>query len=65
MIWSGALMLSHLTHNLGAGKAAHDAIVKAIEQVLREGPWTPDMGGKADTTEVGRAVEAALLAQKG
>ncbi|MEY4749485.1 MAG: hypothetical protein RIQ60_1699 [Pseudomonadota bacterium] len=65
MIWSGALMLSYLTHDQGAGKAAHDAIVLAIEQVLREGPWTPDMGGQADTTEVGKAVEAALLKQPG
>ena len=34
MIWSGALMLDFLTQGQGAGRAAHDAIVKAIEAVL-------------------------------
>jgi len=38
MIWSGALMLDFLTHGQGAGRAAHDAIVAAIEAVLRDGP---------------------------
>jgi tartrate dehydrogenase/decarboxylase / D-malate dehydrogenase len=60
MIWSAALMLDHLTHGQGAGHAAHDAIVTAIEQVLREGPRTPDLGGTADTTQMGEAVLAAL-----
>src|SRR6202789_4382368 len=41
-IWSGAMMLDHLGY-----PAAHDAIVKAIEQVTEHGPRTPDMGGKA------------------
>ena len=41
MIWSGALMLDFLTQGQGAGRAAHDAIVGAIEAVLREGPRTP------------------------
>jgi tartrate dehydrogenase/decarboxylase/D-malate dehydrogenase len=40
MIWSGALMLDFLTQSQGAGRAAHDAIVQAIEAVLREGPRT-------------------------
>ncbi len=60
MIWSAALMLNHLTHGQGAGKAAHDAIVAAIEQVLRSGPRTPDLGGSANTTEMGEAVVRAL-----
>ncbi len=54
-IWCGAMMLAHL------GRAdAHDAILKAIEQVTAHGPRTPDMGGSASTTDVGKAIEAAL-----
>ncbi|GAA3994048.1 tartrate dehydrogenase [Comamonas faecalis] len=56
MVWSGALMLDHLTGGQGAGRAAHDAIVSAIEAVLRSGPRTPDLGGSAGTTEVGEAI---------
>jgi tartrate dehydrogenase/decarboxylase/D-malate dehydrogenase len=54
-IWSGAMMLDHLGY-----KAAHDAIVKAIEQVTEQGPRTPDMGGTATTSEIGKAVMDAL-----
>ena len=54
-IWSGAMMLEHLGH-----REASDAVLGAIEKVLREGPRTPDMGGHASTTEVGRAVAEAL-----
>ena len=61
MIWSGALMLDFLGQGSGAGRAAHDAIVHAIEQVLASGPRTPDMGGTASTEDLGRAV-AALVA---
>jgi hypothetical protein len=32
---------------------AHDAIVSAVERCLVDGPRTPDMGGTADTTQVG------------
>ena len=56
MIWSGALMLDFLTHGTGAGRAAHDAIVHAIERVLVEGPRTGDLGGKASTAELGHAI---------
>jgi len=56
MIWSGALMLDFLTHGSGAGRAAHDAIVHAIERVLVEGPRTGDLGGQASTSELGRAI---------
>lgn len=55
MIWSGALMLDFLGE-----KAAHDAMLKAIEQVLATGPRTPDLGGKASTTEMGEAVAALI-----
>jgi tartrate dehydrogenase/decarboxylase/D-malate dehydrogenase len=51
MIWSGALMLDFLGE-----RAAHDAILRAIEQVLVEGPRTRDLGGLASTTEMGRAI---------
>ena len=40
--------------------AAHDAIVKAIEQVTEHGPRTPDMGGTATTSDIGKAVVEAL-----
>ena len=56
MVWSGAMMLDFLTHSTGAGRAAHDLMVKAIEKVLVDGPRTPDMGGKASTTEMGEAL---------
>ena len=51
MIWSGALMLDFLGE-----KAAHDHIMAAIEDTLRSGPRTPDMGGTASTPEVGAAI---------
>ncbi len=54
-IWSGAMMLEHLGH-----RAAADDVLRAIETVLTEGPRTPDMGGRATTTELGRAVAQAL-----
>src|SRR4030095_3039138 len=56
-IWSGGLMLDHLGH---ADAAA--AIVRAIEGVLADprAPRTPDMGGKAGTTELGRAIASAV-----
>ena len=54
-IWSGAMMLEHLGH-----QAAADAILKAIETVVEEGPRTPDIGGKASTQEVGKAIAAAI-----
>jgi tartrate dehydrogenase/decarboxylase/D-malate dehydrogenase len=55
-IWSAALMLEHLGRGDAQYQAASNAIVTAIEAVLRDGPRTPDMGGKASTAEVGRAI---------
>ena len=54
-IWSGAMMLEHL----GQPQAAA-AVLRAIEAVLSDGPKTRDIGGNANTQEVGRAVAAAL-----
>jgi tartrate dehydrogenase/decarboxylase/D-malate dehydrogenase len=50
-IWSGALMLDFLGY-----PEASAEVVRAIETVLEEGPRTPDMGGKASTQDVGKAV---------
>jgi tartrate dehydrogenase/decarboxylase/D-malate dehydrogenase len=55
-IWSGAMMLEHLGHQDAAA-----AIVAAIERVLAaHGSLTPDMGGRAGTVELGKAIEAEL-----
>ena len=59
-IWSGALMLDSLGQGDATYRAAHDAILGAIEQVLEHGPRTPDLGGKASTAELGRAIAAAI-----
>ncbi|HEY0832643.1 MAG TPA: tartrate dehydrogenase [Azospirillum sp.] len=50
-IWCGAMMLEHLGHD-----QAGAAVLRAIEAVLADGPRTPDMGGTATTTDVGKAI---------
>ena len=56
-IWSGALMLDFLGH-----ADAASAIVSAIERVLADtrAPKTPDLGGRATTVDLGRAIAAAI-----
>ena len=55
-IWSGAMMLEHLGHQQAA-----DAIVRAIERVVAERTVrTPDLGGQASTTELGKAIAEAI-----
>jgi tartrate dehydrogenase/decarboxylase/D-malate dehydrogenase len=54
-IWSGAMMLDHLGHK----EAAAD-VVRAIERVLTSGPRTRDIGGKASTQEMGKAIADAV-----
>jgi len=55
-IWAGAMMLEHLGY-----REAHDDIMTAIENVLREKQeLTPDMGGKGSTESLGKAIEAAI-----
>jgi tartrate dehydrogenase/decarboxylase/D-malate dehydrogenase len=60
MIWSAAMMLDFLGHSEGKERDAHDAILTAIEATLIEGPRTGDLGGTANTTEVGQAIAARL-----
>ena len=55
-VWSGAMMLDHL----GQGEAAK-AVEAAIEAVLVDKELlTPDMGGKATTGELGKAIADAI-----
>jgi tartrate dehydrogenase/decarboxylase/D-malate dehydrogenase len=57
-IWCGAMMLEFLGH-----KEAHDAVLRAIEKVLAPNsgaPRTRDLGGTANTTDMGRAIASAL-----
>lgn len=55
-IWSGALMLEYLGYPEAAA-----AVEEAIETVLGNTPWrTPDMGGKASTEAVGKAIAEAI-----
>ncbi|MBP1202235.1 tartrate dehydrogenase/decarboxylase/D-malate dehydrogenase [Duganella sp. 1411] len=60
MIWSGAMMLDFLGNGEARYRAAHDAIVAAIESCIQDGARTPDLGGTADTTAAGKAIAAAL-----
>ena len=60
MIWSGAMMLDFLGQGDTQYAAAHNAMVRAIEKCLVEGPRTPDMGGNASTTDVGKAIANAI-----
>jgi tartrate dehydrogenase/decarboxylase/D-malate dehydrogenase len=55
-IWAGAMMLDHLGE-----REAHDRIVRAIERVIgEERVKTPDLGGRATTADMTRAVTEAL-----
>jgi tartrate dehydrogenase/decarboxylase / D-malate dehydrogenase len=60
MIWSAAMMLDFLGNHEGAEREAHDAILAAIEATLIEGPHTGDLGGKANTEQVGAAIAHRL-----
>ena len=63
MIWSAALMLDFLGHSSGPWRAAHDAMVAAIEACIVRGPKTPDLGGSGSTTDMGRAIAALIASQ--
>ena len=55
-IWAGAMMLEHLGQ-----RDAHDSILRAIERVIGdERVKTPDLGGKASTADMAKAVVDAF-----
>ena len=56
-IWSAAMMLGHIGETVAARE-----IERAIECVVfaADGPRTPDLGGKAETREVGKAIIDAM-----
>jgi tartrate dehydrogenase/decarboxylase/D-malate dehydrogenase len=55
-IWAGAMMLDHLGE-----RAAHNSILGAIEGVIgSETVKTPDLGGRATTAEMAKAVATAM-----
>ena len=60
-IWCGSMMLEHLGY-----PEAGAAVLRAIEKVLEAGPdhapFTPDMGGTANTSDLGRAIADAVSA---
>ena len=53
--WTASLMLDHLGEHRAAA-----ALMVAVEQVCAAGILTPDVGGKATTVEVTRAVVEAI-----
>ena len=57
-IWSIAMLLQH-TKKITREEAetAHTIILSAIEVVLRKGPKTRDLGGRALTLKMGKAME--------
>ncbi len=54
-VWAGAMMLEHLGETTAA-----NAVMTAMETVLRNGPKTRDLGGTASTVDCGRAVAALI-----
>ncbi len=56
-VWSAALMLDFLGH-----RAAHDAVLGAIEALLSDpqAPRTSDLGGSASTVDVGVALAQTI-----
>jgi tartrate dehydrogenase/decarboxylase / D-malate dehydrogenase len=59
-IWAGAMMLDHFGE-----RTAHDRILHAIEAVIAdERVKTPDLGGKATTAEMTKAVTTAMVANQ-
>ena len=55
-IWAGALMLDHLGE-----REVHDRVLAAINRVLERGEVkTPDLGGRASTAALGRAIADAI-----
>lgn len=55
-IWSGAMMLDHL----GEKKAARAVEAATFRVLARRDPLTPDIGGKANTEDMGKAIAAEV-----
>jgi tartrate dehydrogenase/decarboxylase/D-malate dehydrogenase len=53
--WTAALMLEHLGEAPSAAR-----LMKAVEKVTKNGVFTPDLGGKAKTADVTKAVVAEI-----
>ena len=53
--WTASMMLEHLGEATAAAR-----LMKAIEQATADGVHTPDLGGKARTVDVTKAVIAAI-----
>jgi tartrate dehydrogenase/decarboxylase/D-malate dehydrogenase len=60
-IWCGSMMLEHLGYP-EAGAAVLRAIEKVLEAGPKNAPFTPDMGGTASTSDLGRAIAEAVTA---
>jgi tartrate dehydrogenase/decarboxylase/D-malate dehydrogenase len=60
-IWCGSMMLEHLGYP-EAGAAVLRAIEKVLEAGPKNAPFTPDMGGTASTSDLGRAIADAVTA---
>ena len=58
-IWSAALMLNNLGYP-EAGQAVFNAIEKVLSAGPGHAPLTPDIGGKASTEDLGKAIAAAI-----
>lgn len=56
-VWSAALLLEHLGEHGAALR-----VLRALEEVCRDGPRTRDIGGSASTAEVGDAIAERLSA---
>jgi len=61
-IWCGSMMLEHLGHP-EAGAAVLRAIEKVLEAGPKNAPFTPDMGGNANTSDLGRAIAESVAAE--
>lgn len=55
-ILSAAMLLDYLRED-----AAANRVRQAVRRVLQDGPWTPDLGGSANTDQVAEAVRRHVL----
>ncbi|WP_417251100.1 tartrate dehydrogenase [Castellaniella sp.] len=62
MIWSAAMMLEFFGEQVPECLEAAQSLMMAIEHVLENGPRTPDLGGAANTTQVGQAIADRIAA---